>query len=96
MTTPPHDPWDQELRPVDPQTLPPGFYFPPGVPPGQEPKPPASGSSIGLKWLLVVFALLVVIVGIVVALFASRGSGRDGAIGMSPASSGSFVDVIQA
>jgi hypothetical protein len=75
---PPHDPWDQDIRPVDPEQLPPGFYFPPG----HEPKPPARGLSSGLKWLLVVVAVVVVIVGIVVAVVVSGGSGGDGASGV--------------
>jgi hypothetical protein len=66
MTMPlPQDPWDEELGPVDPQSLPPGFYFPPG----QEPKPAASGLSGGLKWLLVAIGLVLVAVAIGVALF---------------------------
>jgi hypothetical protein len=72
---PPHDPWDQDIRPLDPEQLPPGFYFPPG----QEPKPPKSGLSNGVKWALAVVAVVLVIVGIIVAVVVSGGSSSDGA-----------------
>ena len=89
---PPHDPWDQDIRPVDPEQLPPGFYFPPG----QEPKPPKRGLSNGLKWLLVVIAVVVVIVAIIVAVFVSRGSNSDRATGVSsPVASNSFLDIVE-
>jgi len=88
---PPHDPWDQDIRPVDPEQLPPGFYFPPG----QEPKPPKGGLSNGLKWLLVAIAVVVVIVGIVVAVVMSGGSGDAAAGVVSPAASNPFVDIVE-
>jgi hypothetical protein len=72
----PQDPWDEDIQPVDPEQLPPGFYFAPG----QEPKPKASGLSSGLKWVLLAVAVVLVIVAIVVAVLVSGGSsGADAA-----------------
>jgi hypothetical protein len=78
MTMPsPQDPWDEDIQPVDPEQLPPGFYFAPG----QEPKPKASGLSSGLKWALLAVAVVLVIVAIIVAVFVTRGSSTAGATG---------------
>jgi hypothetical protein len=93
MTMPsPQDPWDEDIRPVDPEQLPPGFYFAPG----QEPKPKASGLSSGLKWALLAVAVVLVIVAVVVAVLVTRDSSGGGAIGLvSPAASNAFLDIVE-
>jgi hypothetical protein len=89
-TSAPQDPWDQDIQPVDPEQLPPGFYFAPG----QEPKPKPSGLSSGLKWALLAIAVVLVIVGIVVAVVVSGGSGDAGALGViAPTASTGFVHI---
>ena len=83
-----HDPWDEDIQPVDPEQLPPGFYFAPG----QEPKPKATGLSSGVKWALLAIAVVLVVVAIIVAVFVSRGSGGDGASGLD--SPNSYADIV--
>lgn len=90
MTMPaPQDPWDEDIRPIDPEQLPPGFYFAPG----QEPKPKPSGLSSGLKWTLLAIAVVLVIVAIIVAVFVSSSAGAAGLV--SPAASNSFLDTVE-
>ncbi|WP_319450279.1 MULTISPECIES: hypothetical protein [unclassified Mycobacterium] len=89
----PQDPWDEDIQPVDPEQLPPGFYFAPG----QEPKPKSSGLSSGLKWALLVIAVVVVVVAVVIAVLVSGGSSSAGAASfVSPAASHSFLDTVGA